>query len=153
MAFPILAVLAAALSEQQSQQAKQDAIVQSGRNATQNILRTRANELGGSPYAGMAEDYRAGLGDIERQAEAGRNNNIGNLLQAYLKQSPSTKNIGSSSSSLAEAVENPDWAGGDISPAALQPQEQLHKLDPWGTGPSVREEEDPLGRFSGSFLA
>lgn len=89
MAFPLLAVIGAALSDGQSRQAEAQAIQQAGNASLQKILRTRASELGGSPYAGMAEDHKAMLGDIERQASESRNNNIGNLLQAYLKSSPS----------------------------------------------------------------
>lgn len=91
MAFPIVAVITAALQDQQSRQAEAEAIRQQGQNNLQSILRRRASELGGSPYAMMAEDGRGAIEEIRRQAEASRNNQIGNLLQAYLKGLPSDK--------------------------------------------------------------
>lgn len=91
MAFPIIPIVAALLSDQQSRTAEKDAIARAGTNAHQGILRRRASELGGSPYGMMAEDFSGQLNDIKAQAEAGRNNQIGNLLQAYLKKDDKKK--------------------------------------------------------------
>lgn len=88
MAFPLLAVIGAALSEHQSRQAKDEALQRAGQQNTQNILQTHARSLGGSPYAGMNADLQRQFLDIAQQSEASRNNNIGTLLQAYLKKTP-----------------------------------------------------------------
>lgn len=86
MAFPIMALLTAAASDLQSRQAEREALRQAGDAGRQNIMRRRAAELGGSPYYSMGQDTRNALSEIEREARASRNNQIGNLLQAYLKQ-------------------------------------------------------------------
>lgn len=88
MAFPIMALLTAAASDMQSRQEEKNAIRAAGRQSQDQILSTRARELGGSPYAGMAQDFDNALIDIKRQASKSRNNNIGALLQAYLKKDP-----------------------------------------------------------------
>ena len=83
MAFPLLAILASVLSDQQQRKAAADAKVQTAHDATSKILRTRAAELGGSPYPMMEADMRAQMSGIDREADASRNNNIGNLLARY----------------------------------------------------------------------
>ena len=86
MAFPIVALLTAAASDLQNRKAKRDAINAQGQASLQAILQRRAAELGGSPYYGMAQNNRNALSAIDREADAASNNQIGNLLQAYLKQ-------------------------------------------------------------------
>lgn len=85
MAFPILALLAAAASDMGSRKDEADALASQARHNRQAIMQRRAAELGGSPYGMMAAEGKSGLDEISRHAEAGRNNNIGNMLQAYLK--------------------------------------------------------------------
>jgi hypothetical protein len=86
MAFPIVALLTAAASDLQTRQQEKEAIGTLGNRNLQEILRRRAAELGGSPYAIMAEDHKSQLSDLRRATDESRNNQIGNLLQAYLKQ-------------------------------------------------------------------
>lgn len=86
MAFPILALLAAAASDMGSRKDEADALASQARHNRQAIMQRRAAELGGSPYGMMAAEGKNGLDEISRRAEAGRNNNIGNMLQAYLSQ-------------------------------------------------------------------
>jgi hypothetical protein len=85
MAFPLLAVLGAVLQDGQSRAAQQKAIRERGNATTQGIMRHHAQSMGGSPYPGMGADLRADFDKIEQQAEEGRNNQIGNILQAYFK--------------------------------------------------------------------
>lgn len=85
MAFPLIALLTAAASDAQQRSAYGSQVQKAGHDAENQILQTRARELGGSPYPMMAQSFQNSLGDMRRQADDSRNNQIGALLQAYLK--------------------------------------------------------------------
>lgn len=140
MAFPIVAVLGALLSDQQNRKAKSDAIRQAGTANTQNILRSQARALGGSPYTGNAEDLKRSFHEISQQAEAQRNNQIGSILQAYLSQPSNDERTIGGGIGAAGTPTVDDIGAGSVSSDRMLNDEfggestKLWEDDPWGSG-------------------
>lgn len=112
MAFPLIALLTAAAGDLKSRSDYANQVQKAGNDAQNRILQTRARELGGSPYGMMAQEFESNLGDMRRQADAQRNNNIGALLQAYLKYGISKEgggSIGNPDAPLASGWEDDPW--------------------------------------------
>jgi hypothetical protein len=133
MAFPIVALIAAAASDMQQRAQHGDNIAEAARAQQDRINRTRVQQLGGQPYGMMAQDFQNQLGMMDRQADQSRNNNIGALLQAYL-----TSSIGNSGNEkyggdyAKQLGQNPGeggfGAGNVMGKAQLDPWDR----DPWG---------------------
>lgn len=127
MAFPLIALLTAAASDAQSNANEETARAQMGRNVRQRLLHTRAQQMGAQPYGAIESDYETSLGDLKRQAEASRNNNIGALLQAYLRQDP-------------DKDKDKDKRGGGGGASGMPDEAQWSQMlaerpeDPWGYG-------------------
>ena len=129
MPFPIVALLAAAASDAQQRSQQGDAIFQRTQGALDQIRKRRVAELGGSPYPGMVADYNNDLRQIDSQANANRNNNIGSLLQAYLKQpSAPAEKFGDDFDSTAANLQGDYGMGNVMGKAQLDSWDK----DPWG---------------------
>ena len=128
MAFPIMALLTAAASDSQQRADEREALMKAGHQNQQNILRQRARELGGNPYGLMAQDGNQQIDEIRRQADDARQNNIGALLQSYLKSEMS------SAPAQQETIGGGTWEAGDggfqhgMGGASADPWDK----DPWG---------------------
>jgi hypothetical protein len=85
MAFPWLALLATGASELGRISDRDKAIREQGQAIQDRIRRTRAQQLGAQPYGMMAADFEMGLDDMRRKSDEQGSNNLGLLLQSYLK--------------------------------------------------------------------
>lgn len=114
MPFPLIALLTAAASDMQQRSQYGDQVQKLGHDTEQNILNARARQLGAEPYTQMAQDGQNRLEELRRGADASRNNNIGALLQAYLKQKKPTEaaGLGDADAGLAEGWEDDPWGAG-----------------------------------------
>lgn len=133
MAFPLIALLTAGASDLQSNAEEETARLRMAADAKQRILRTRAQELGGSPYGMMAQDYENSLAEFEREAESRRNNNIGALLQAYLKSNTGSSGAESYGDPYAKQLAaNPGEGGFGMGNVMGKAQLDPWDKDPWG---------------------
>jgi hypothetical protein len=110
--------------------------MQAGQATQDRINRARVQQLGGQPYGMMAQDFKNQLGAMDRQADQSRNNNIGALLQAYLKTSgPDPEKYGDGYESSFVHQRNLQYdptegigMGDAMGKAQLDPWDK----DPWG---------------------
>jgi len=111
VAFPIIALLAAAASDKQAraEEARQKQNLMT--KTRLGIMQRQAESEGGNPYGIEAANMRFGLNEIGENAKNSRNNNIGSLLQAYLKSDSKTpdKSGGNPDAPLASGWKDDPW--------------------------------------------